>query len=113
MFWVYILRCADNSYYTGHTDNLEARIGLHQSGECDGYTATRLPVKLIWSQECVTREEAQSAERQIKGWSRKKKEAMMGGDWPEVSRLAHADSKVRSSRPPPIPFVLSPPSPSP
>ena len=38
MFWVYILRCADDSYYTGHTDNLEARVGLHQSGECVGYT---------------------------------------------------------------------------
>ena len=92
MFRVYILRCADNSYYTGHTDNLEARIGLHQSGECDGYTKSRLPVELIWSQECGTREEALSAEMQIKGWSRKKKEALMRGDWAEVSRLAQSKS---------------------
>ncbi len=90
MFWVYILRCADNSYYTGHTDDLEARIGLHQSGECDGYTASRLPVELLWSQECPTREEALAAEMQIKGWSRKKKEAMMRGDWVEVSCLAQS-----------------------
>ena len=76
MFWVYILRCADSSYYTGHTDNLEMRIGQHQSGECAGYTVTRRPLELIWSQECPTREEALSAERQIKGWSRKKKEAI-------------------------------------
>jgi predicted GIY-YIG superfamily endonuclease len=92
MFWVYVLRCADSSYYTGHTDNLEARIGMHRSGECDGYTASRLPVELVWSQECTTREEALSAERRIKGWSRKKKEAMMRGDWAEVSRLAAGKS---------------------
>ena len=47
MFWVYILRCSDGSYYTGHTDNLESRIAQHQSGECEGYTATRLPVELV------------------------------------------------------------------
>ncbi|OIQ96976.1 GIY-YIG nuclease superfamily protein [mine drainage metagenome] len=97
MFRVYILRCADGSYYTGHTDNLEARIGLHQSGECDGYTASRLPVELVWPQECGTREEALSAERQIKGWNRKKKEALMRGDWEEVSRLAQSKSQFRSS----------------
>ncbi|MEQ1741718.1 MAG: GIY-YIG nuclease family protein [Candidatus Nitrotoga sp.] len=92
MFWVYILRCADGSYYTGHTDNLERRIGQYQTGECEGYTATRRPVELAWSQECVTREDALSAEMQIKGWSRKKKEAMMRGDWTEVSRLARSKS---------------------
>lgn len=88
MFYVYILRCADDSYYTGQTDNLEKRMGEHQTGACAGYTSTRRPVELIWSQECFTREEALSAERQIKGRSRKKKEAMMRGDWVEVSRLA-------------------------
>ncbi|WAK04007.1 GIY-YIG nuclease family protein [Methylobacter sp. YRD-M1] len=92
MFWVYILRCADGSYYTGHTDNLEMRIGQHQAGEYAGYTATSRPLELIWSQECHTREEALLAERQIKGWSRKKKEAMMRGDWEEVSRLAQSKS---------------------
>lgn len=94
MFWVYILRCADGSYYTGHTDNLDRRIDQYQSGECDGYVAARRPVALAWSQECVTREEALSAEMQIKGWSRKKKEAMMLGDWMEVSRLAKNKSKT-------------------
>ncbi len=86
-FWVYILRCADGSYYTGHTDNLEKRMGAHQEGQ-GGYTTTRLPVALVWSQECPTREEALAAEQQIKGWSREKKEAMMAGDWNEVRRLA-------------------------
>jgi putative endonuclease len=92
MFWVYILRCADGSYYTGHTDNLEKRMGQYQAGECSGYTATRRPLQLVWSQECFSREEALSAERQIKGWSRRKKEAMMRGDWSEVSRLAQSKS---------------------
>ena len=51
MFWVYILRCADDSYYTGHTDNLEKRIGEHQAGLCGGYTATRLPVIVLDSRK--------------------------------------------------------------
>lgn len=92
MFWVYILKCADNSYYIGHTDNLEIRIAQHKAGECPGYTVSRLPVELIWLQEFNSREESLSAERQIKGWSRKKKEAMMRGDWAEVSRLARSKS---------------------
>lgn len=90
-FWVYILSCADDSYYTGHTDDLEQRIGNHQIGLHPGYTSNRLPIKLVWSQECATREEALSAEIQIKGWSRKKKEAMMRGDWSNVSSLAKKD----------------------
>jgi putative endonuclease len=90
-FWVYILSCADGSYYTGHTDNLEQRISEHQTGSYPGYTSSRLPVKLAWSQECTKREEALSAEMQIKGWSRKKKEAMMEGDWDSISLLAKKD----------------------
>lgn len=87
-FWVYILRCADGSYYTGHTDNLEKRIAEHQAGKLQGYTLKRRPVGLVFKEEFPTREEALSSERQIKGWSRKKKEAMIRGDWKEVQRLA-------------------------
>jgi predicted GIY-YIG superfamily endonuclease len=96
MFWVYLLRCADGSYYTGHTDDLDRRMAQYHAGECEGYVATRLPVALVWSQETTTREEALSAERKIKGWSRKKKEAMTRGDWAEVSALARSKS-VRPS----------------
>ncbi len=92
-FWVYILRCADDSYYTGHPDNLEKRLAEHQSGIYDGYTSARLPVTLVFSQEFSTRLEALICERQIKGWSRKKKEAMIRGDWAEVSRLARSKNK--------------------
>jgi predicted GIY-YIG superfamily endonuclease len=87
-FAAYLLRCADGSYYAGHTDDLTRRFGQHQSGECSGYTATRLPVDLVWSQEFVTREEALAAEQRIKGWSRAKKEALISGDWGRVSALA-------------------------
>ena len=58
-----------------------------------GYCSKRLPVQLIYSEEFTTREEAIAAEQQIKGWSRKKKEAMIRGDWDEVSRLAKKKSK--------------------
>ena len=87
-FWVYVLRCSDGSYYTGHTDDLDSRIGAHQTGEIPGYTASRRPVKLVFSQECVTRIEALSAEIQIKGWTRAKKEALFRGDWSEINRLS-------------------------
>jgi putative endonuclease len=87
-FSVYILKCADGSYYTGHTDNLEKRLAQHHSGSCGGYTSKRLPVVLAFSQEFPTREEALISEQRIKGWGRKKKEAMIRGDWEEVSRPA-------------------------
>jgi predicted GIY-YIG superfamily endonuclease len=90
-FWVYILCCADDSYYTGHTDDLEKRIAEHQSGTIEGYTSTRLPVKLVFSEQFSSREEALACEQQIKGWSRKKKEALMRGDWQELTRLARGE----------------------
>jgi predicted GIY-YIG superfamily endonuclease len=96
-FWVYILRCAENSYYTGHTDNLEKRIAEHQAGRIEGYTSARLPVVLVFSQEFPCRDEAKACERQIKGWSHGKKETLMRGDWAEVSRLAR--SKKHPSTP--------------
>ena len=90
-FWVYILLCNDGSYYTGHTDELEQRIAQHESGAIRGcFTFKRRPVTLVYSEAFFTREEALTAEMQIKGWGRKKKEAMIRGDWVEVSKLAVA-----------------------
>jgi predicted GIY-YIG superfamily endonuclease len=100
-FWVYILRCADGSYYTGHTDNLEKRISEHTTGAIAScYTFKRRPLELVFSQDFPTREEALASEQQIKGWSRKKKEAMTRGDWAEVSRLARSSSPT--VRPEPV-----------
>ena len=87
-FWAYILLCNDGSYYTGHTDNLDMRIGQHQTGAITGYTSKRRPVTLVWSQEFFSRLEALEAERQIKGWSRAKKEALIRSDWQTLSQLA-------------------------
>ena len=90
-FWIYLLRCADGSYYTGHTDNLEKRIQEHHNGEIKScYTFHRRPLQLLFSQDFPTRQEALASERQIKGWSRKKKEAMIQGNWKEVSRFARS-----------------------
>lgn len=86
MFWVYILQCSDKSYYTGQTDNLEKRLTQHQDKMIPGcYTSTRLPIQLKFSQKFISREEALNAERQIKGWSRRKKEALIKGDWQTLS----------------------------
>ncbi|HAU1167928.1 TPA: GIY-YIG nuclease family protein, partial [Legionella pneumophila] len=73
-------------YYTGQTDNLEKRLTQHQDKMIPGcYTSTRLPIQLKFSQEFMSREEALNAERQIKGWSRRKKEALINGDWQALS----------------------------
>ncbi len=87
-FHTYLLRCADGSYYVGHTDNLEARIGQHKSGLIPGYTSSRLPVEFLWAQDFPERDQALAAEQQIKGWSRAKKEALMAGDYELLRTLA-------------------------
>ena len=92
-FFAYILLCADGSYYTGHTEDLETRVADHHAGRFGGYTRKRRPVRLEWSQEFVTRYEALSAERQIKGWSRAKKRALIAGDWDRLSNLARNRQK--------------------
>lgn len=92
-FFVYILKCRDGSYYTGHTDDLDRRIAEHQSGLIEGYTHQRLPVELMWSEDFQTRIEALEGERKIKGWSRAKKEALFVGDWERVSQLARKPSR--------------------
>ncbi len=87
-FWVYILRCSDGSYYTGHTDALEKRIAEHELGAVPGYTSKRRPVKLVYSCNFETREEALGAELAVKGWSRATKEALVRGDWSALTELS-------------------------
>ncbi|MGZ8335455.1 MAG: TrmH family RNA methyltransferase [Allosphingosinicella sp.] len=87
-FYTYLLRCADGSYYAGHTDDLDVRIAQHERGELPGYSEKRRPVVLVWSETFPTRDEAFAAERRIKGWSRAKKEALIAGDWKLISQLA-------------------------
>ena len=93
--WVYILKCADGSYYTDSTNNLELRLAQHQAGEGGVYTAKRLPVKLLYSYEFQSEHEAFLRERQIKGWSRKKKEALIRGDFEVLIELSKSKSSFK------------------
>jgi UPF0271 protein len=87
-FFAYMLRCSDGSFYTGHTDDLETRMAEHIAGIRDAYVAQRRPVELVWSCDFATRIEALERERQIKGWSREKKLALIAGDWDRLHVLA-------------------------
>ena len=88
--FVYILLCADRSYYVGSAtgNDLTQRVAQHNSGFFSGYTSTRRPVQLAWSQHFEQITDAIAAERQLKGWSRAKKEALVRGDWSSVQALA-------------------------
>ena len=94
--WVYILRCSDGSFYTGTARaGLEKRVSEHNSGQYDGYAASRRPVTLAFSQWFDRIVDAIAAERQIKGWSRRKKEALIAGDFEKLRTL----SQRRTSHP--------------
>jgi predicted GIY-YIG superfamily endonuclease len=87
-FWVYLLQCSDGSFYTGHTDDLERRIGQHEQGLCCDWTRRRRPVRLVWADSAPTHLEALEFERRVKRWSRAKKIAMIEGDWARVGYYA-------------------------
>jgi putative endonuclease len=86
--YLYILRCADGSYYVGSTTNLELRVAQHEAGEGGAYTAQRLPVELVYTCEFDSPHEAFIRERQVKGWSRKKKQALIREDYEALVELA-------------------------
>jgi predicted GIY-YIG superfamily endonuclease len=87
--WLYILRCADGSYYTGTCrQGLEARVAQHDAGHFGGYTASRRPVTLVFSQPFQAITDAIAAERQVKGWTRAKKEALIAGKFDLLPELA-------------------------
>ncbi len=87
-FYLYILQCADDSLYIGHTDNPDERMRQHDAGKADAYTAKRHPLKLLHVEEFETRYEVLIIERKLKGWSRAKKLAYIAGDWDAVRQLA-------------------------
>ncbi len=87
---MYILKCSDKSYYTGSTTNLEYRIAQHQAGEGSNYTRERLPVELVYFEEFQRIDEAFSREKQVQGWSRKKKDALILGQVEKLPGLAFA-----------------------
>jgi predicted GIY-YIG superfamily endonuclease len=95
-FYVYMLRCGDGSYYVGHTDDLEKRLAAHKTGDIPGYTRSRRPVQLVFHEEFLSREDAFLLERQLKGWSRRKKEALVRGDWDSLKQLSRAHGSTSS-----------------
>jgi putative endonuclease len=97
--FVYMVRCSDGSYYIGSTRaSLEQRISQHNTSHFGGYTAKRRPVTLVFHQEFQRITDAIAAERQLKGWSRAKKEALIRGDYDTIKALADGWTKRAESR---------------
>ena len=94
--YILILECSDGSYYVGSTWDLEARLQQHASGKGAKYTSRRLPVTLRWAQATGSIAEAYAWEKKIQGWSRRKREALMRGDWEAIQQA----SQRRGGRPP-------------
>ena len=102
MGWVYILRCADGSYYVGNTRrSVELRLEEHNAGTFPGYTSSRRPVELVYSEYHETLIATFQRERQLKGWSRKKKEALIAGRTDVLLALSRRSSVQRRSPQPP------------
>lgn len=96
--FVYMLRCADGSYYVGLTrDGLDNRLAEHQSGRFAGYTYRRRPVELVWSADFQWLKDAIACERRVKGWRREKKEALMRGDYHVLPGLARTAKRPHPS----------------
>jgi putative endonuclease len=98
--WVYILSCADDSFYVGSARDLESRLQQHAIGCIDAFTRSRRPVTLAWAQECEHIEDAYMLEHKIKGWRREKKLALISGRYSDLRRLSRSGSHKRTS-----PFV--------
>ena len=92
--YTYILKCSDNSYYTGSTNDLEYRLLQHSRGEGSYYTRKRLPAELVYYEEFDRIDSAFQREKQIQGWSRAKKEALISGDMNMLKKLS-IETKLR------------------
>jgi len=88
MWFVYILRCADDSFYVGETNDVEGRLARHNDGAAAAHTAKRRPVRLVYTEHHPTRDECLKRERQLKGWTRAKKEALIAADKVALKKLS-------------------------
>jgi putative endonuclease len=96
MSFVYILRCADGTYYVGSTKNLERQFVEHASGEGAKYTSTRLPVELVFAEEYDRIDDAYAREKQVQGWSRRKREALIRGEYGTLPGLSGRGAKPKA-----------------
>jgi len=100
MAWMYILECADGSYYVGSTRNLEQRIFQHQQRLGAKYTSNRLPVTLVYGEEYDRIADAYAREKQVQGWRRAKREALINGDLellPALAKKIFDKSKIKDN----------------
>ena len=95
--YLYILQCSNKQFYTGSTTNIEYRILQHQSGNGANFTKKHLPVKLVYCQDFASIEEAFQREKQVQGWSRKKKIALINGNFELLPTLAKTKSNSPST----------------
>ena len=93
MAWMYILQCADGSYYVGSTVDMEKRLAQHQAGDGAKYTARRLPVRLVFAEEFERVDDAFAREKQVQGWGRAKREALIQGEFEALPRLSTNNDK--------------------
>ena len=95
MPYTYILECADGSYYTGVTNDIQRRLWEHETGHVPGYTHSRRPVTLVWCSDEIDIITAIQTEKQIKGWRREKKGALIEGDIDALPELSMAYRDIR------------------
>lgn len=97
LYYVYILKCSDNSYYIGVTNNLERRVYEHNIGLVKGYTYNKRPLKLVYSQVFYSIKDAIAFKKQIKGWRREKKEALISNSIDKLKESAKSYKSYPSS----------------
>jgi len=93
MPYIYILQCGDGSYYVGSTWNLDLRVAQHAPGNGAKYTAARLPITLMFAQEYERMDDAYAMEKRIQGWSRRKREALIRGDYGALPGLSERQTR--------------------
>lgn len=97
-YYVYILKCSDDSYYTGFTNNIERRLAEHQSGKNpDCYTYFKRPVELVFGEYFLNPNDAIAFEKQVKGWSRAKKKALIERNWDRIKVLSNNKNSKKDS----------------
>ncbi|MEI6750507.1 MAG: GIY-YIG nuclease family protein [Bacteroidota bacterium] len=92
-YFVYLLKCADNSFYTGITNNIERRLSEHETGRNPGcYTFFRRPVELVYSEYFYDPDQAIAFEKKVKGWAMAKKEALINHNWDKIKFLSECQN---------------------
>ncbi len=95
-YFIYMLHCSDDSFYIGLTSDVSRRVAEHETGAIPkAYTHSRRPVQLVWVGEFPPHEEACAFERQIKGWSRAKKKALIDNDWNKIHQIVKDERENR------------------